>query len=406
MPSIVDKLVSKKKKKRVLHLDLNSGSHMFVEENKNDVPSFKKEENNIIHLDTSEKPKIKSRKKSASSANSLKEFQLFKIDDEQINKPKLIKKTEPEKPITITKIPNEQVKQPQQLINKLTEPVKQPQPPINKTREELKDITFTELHQQFKPPLITHEKPIIKKEFKEPAKILPQQSKKPQSRYNNKYIISASKRKHEKLLEKERKIEDLINYKSNQIKKMKSQEIELENIKKVEDEKRKLYELEKKLAKIEKIKYLHQKKMSLQKYKHQLDVLNTKKNTMQNNINFFNTSKNIKRENLKLPVKTKEVQPSNNLVVKKLNTPNYYIDVINKKIINNNNVYNKFIEKYKNPIQPNNNIFKNKIDLEVNLNFKNINKLISIIKNMAINEKQWHSIFNYTNFNFDLLIKN
>lgn len=384
--SLVDKLVAKKKKKRELCLDLNTGKGLFI----------KKDENNDNYdlINSVLKIKKPANKIKKLEHNSVKEHTFFKLDD-KINKEKEI----PEKPKKIEKLKTTSLDNNSshiQKIEKIDSENKNPKPQesfnnINQPNTITKQINNTVSSQKtnIKPLNITN---LPKNNIKEKSTI-----------HSNSKIIASTKNKFDKILEKQKYLKKKIDFQNNQISKLNKYQDEISYMKKVDDENKKLIDLEKKLKKIEKLKYLHQKKLSIEKYKNGLISLNTKR-TMKNNaiVQHNNTLKASNKPIKVLPqMVVKEPQPK--LVMKKIVTNNFYIDIINERLTKNNILFKKIINKYKKNLIPIKNIFKNNSELQNILKLKNIEKIIDIIVTPSsnnINLKIWHTLYNINSFNF------
>lgn len=288
---------------------------------------------------------------------------------------------------------------------------------------------------------ITVSKNIVKNKIKKEKKVA-------KSVFSNKSVVNISKEKYRLLKEKRAKLQDYIRHKNIQISKLREHENELGYLDKVEEEKKKLVELEKTLKKIEIIKFLHQKKLSIEKYKKNYEQFRNyieKKNAILhefskkdlNNIlgtNYLlslggdnkqyssdiNINNNINKDNAidnvidnvidngdinKYSAKINlNVKYPKKLRFKKGKSLEYNIDKILELINERDNIYNKIIKKYKNNLlclkineyDNNKYLFNNKFLIN------SINKLIELSK---LNEKEWHSLYNAKNFIFKINTK-
>lgn len=446
---LVDKLVAKKKKKRELCLDLNSGSGMFVNKSSTTTSIV----DDILKVKQSDKPK---KLKAINPISNSKEFAMFNIDNktnfddlqfssnkksnkDDFKKPSLNKNTDI-KDIqdikldynNINKIDETDDSYKLNINNKLDNNI--PNIPSNSNTKKSNIQNSIIKNNDF----IKSNTSIISDKFNKlnnknvnndnvnNDKNIKKLNKK-SSQFSNSNIINLSKQKYNKLLEKEEALMKKIQYKNNQIEKMKNQKSELKYIKKSDNEKRKLVELEKQLHKIEKIKFLHQKKLSIEKYKQNIEQYNNmilkqnqnklefnKKQIEYNNTvnssnnNQLNSNKQLSSNNNQLNNNNKQlsnnniIKPNNNFKIKKLITPDYNIDLINKTTTSRNLLYNQIINKYKNNLLCIKNIENNKYLLKNNYFINNIERLVNILD---ISEKYWNTIYNVDNFKFILKIK-
>lgn len=418
---LVDKLVAKKKKKRELCLDLNSGSGMFVNKSSTESNSLV---DDILKVKQVNKPK---KLKAINPISNPKEFAMFDIDTKTNFDDLQFSSSNNNNNINITKSEDIQPESKQSNITKL-EAIK-PKKETNNTKLDnikpnnikLDNITVSSKIEIDKPinnitdnqlsEIITETQTNTehKKDQKDNKEL---KYNKNVSRFSNSNIINLSKQRYNKLLDKENALMKKIQYKNNQIEKMKSQQSELNYIKKSDDERRKLVELEKQLHKIEKIKFLHQKKLSIEKYKQNIEQYNKMIQQQTNQIiEYTNSVKNSTMKNqvvrnnpeVRNPIiKSNDLKNEVNYKIKKLITPDYNIDVINKITTSRNILYKQIIDKYKNNLLCIKNIENNKYILKQDYFINNIDRLVRILD---ISEKQWNTLYNTEKFNFLFTIR-
>jgi hypothetical protein len=376
--ALVDKLVSKKKKKRELCLDLNSGSGMFI--NKSSLPTNNLIDN-VLTVKQSEKPK------KLKPVTSEKAHILFNIDKELNN-------TKPINLDSLSSFSNKEKPLKDKLIISNKEKPLKDKLIISNKEKPLKDkliISNKEKPLNDKLIISNKEKPLNDKLI-----ISNEDNKKKDSIFSTSNIINLSRKRYNKLLDKEELIQRKINYENEKIEKMKEQLTQLDYIKKSSIEQEKLYELEKKLKKIEIIKFLNQKKISIEKYRQNIEQYNLMMKKEKELNNKYNMLKINKVENNLKPILPKKIK------YKKIDTQHYNIDIINKVLQDRILLYNKIIDKHKNNLLCIKNIETNKYNLVNDYYINNIDKLISFLK---INNKHWNTLYNTNTFNFSIIIK-
>jgi hypothetical protein len=410
--ALVDKLVSKNKKKRELCLDLNSGSGMFVNKNSQQT-------DNIINtvLKTGTPKKLK-------PITSEKTHTLFNIDELNTNNPNTKNNIQPDiikldiNPQSIPKTINTENNLNLETLsfsnNKPLTNLKSINPFLqtvnkeekSKDKAETKIDLSTNLEQISNNPLISNSnnKTINNIITSKSDNIIKKEKKKEYSRFSTSNIINLSKARYNKLLDKESELQRKIDFENKKIEQMKQQSSQLDYIKKSAIEQQKLYELEKKLKKIAIIKFLHQKKLSIEKYKQNIEqyqkMMEQQKKQSLNQYNIrtlYNTNNDLNNSN-NLLNKSTEIKYK----YKRLITPDYNIDVINKILSTRNILYNQIIDKHKNNLLCIKNIESNKYNLINNYYINNINKLINLLN---IDDKIWNTLYNTSKFNFTIIIK-
>lgn len=413
---LVDKLVAKKKKKRELCLDLNSGSGMFVNKTSTNTSNLVDSVLKVKQVNNSMAKKLKP----AKPITNRKGFTMFNIDNNIL---------ENKLNLDTLKFNNDNILPDKKGINKLLDSKSINSKHDNgkhdngkhdnnksvnieninnneynkKNNEHYKKNNVTNISNISPKNIVTESitNNIIPKPEKTNCKDINKIGKeKDNSRFSNSSIIKLSKKKYGKLIDKGEAIQKKIEYINYQVEKMKTQKNELDYIKKIDDEKKKLFDLEKKLKKIELIKFLHQKKISIEKYKQNIEQYQNMINNKHNNINEFNNIKKIKQKSIKQS--NNDNSNKEKFKLKMLNNSEYNIDIINKTINSRNILYKQIINKYKNNLICIKNIEKNKYELTAKYYLTNINKLIKLLD---ISEKYWNTLYDTSIFNFSITIK-
>lgn len=421
--SIVDKIVSKRKKNRELCLDLNTGKGMYVNK---DIDTSNDIVDNVLKI-----KKVKQIKKV--EPKSVKENAFYNLDNINIiknetstttkidfseNKPNLNKKIDNFESGSNVETGNNKNIIKIDKDNNIKQLNKTDFKPEIKKIDNVESVIYKNKNNNFIKKIEKHEVVSVPKKIIEPSNIVnfKKEPKKPKSPFSNSHIVNTSKEKYSRLLEKQNELERQINFKKKQMTKLDKQRDELEYLKKIDDENKKLINLEKKLKKIEKLKYLQQKKLSVEKYKKELEHLNFKKSLKEKELSEFNI-KSKKAE-------TKMVRPNmilmdsitqNNNTSKTLNlkkqkskislNSNHSSPLYNKLLNNlakNDIKYNQIIKKYNTNIIPIKNIYANNEELKILYQLRNIDILINILstRQSYFTEKIWHSLYNIKSFNF------
>jgi hypothetical protein len=388
---LVDKLVAKKKKKRELCLDLNSGSGMFV--NKNEPIK------NIVD-DVLKVNKVESKKKILKPLLiNEKAFNMFNLDDTiSTNNLSFNNDIKPVKSNTIeSNVIKSNAIESSAIESNAIESNAIESNAIESNAIESNAIESNAIESNaIKSNVVKSNaiesnvvKPIINKKEGKTKNV---------SKYSTTNIINLSRERYNKLIDKENTLLNKINFENTKIEKMKKQTTELDYIKKCDEEKKKLCELEKKLKKIELIKFLHQKKLSIEKYKQNIEQYNRLINNQQQKLLEYNKYLLNKKDEFK----NTNNELTNNIGYKYKKEKEYNIDIINKFTMERNILYKKIIDKYKNNLICIKNIENNKYNLSTNYYLNNIDFLIKILN---INDKYWNTIYDTSNFNFTITIK-